>query len=180
MSYRGTLHWLSGHPEGSSTGKMLVFDMASETFLLMPRPPECPAEPTTEAMSDLLELDGELSVATIYGNGNGTTTLDIWALQDYEAEKWTLRHWLKVKVRRPPRSIIMAMGNALHGSSAILVGFPRAARAVMVSLKDSKVRRKIDFGGFVSFRVFSESLVPHAFFDSPGTVPLNFSHPLFK
>jgi hypothetical protein len=52
----------------------------SETFRLMPRPPEGP-EPTMEAMSDLLQLDGELSVATIYRNGNGTT-LDVWALQD--------------------------------------------------------------------------------------------------
>jgi hypothetical protein len=73
---------------------MLAFDTAFETFRLMPRPPEGP-EPTT-AVSDLLELDGDLSVATIYG-----TTLDIWVLQDYEAEKWTLCH--RLKVQRPPR-----------------------------------------------------------------------------
>lgn len=30
VSYRGTLHWLSGHPEGRSTGKMLAFDTDSE------------------------------------------------------------------------------------------------------------------------------------------------------
>lgn len=74
----------------------------------------------------------------------------------------------------------MAMGNAPPGSSAILVGFPRATAVMVYSLKgNNKVRRKIDFGGFVSFKVFSESHVPHAFFDSPDTVPLNFSNPLF-
>ncbi|CAD6343335.1 unnamed protein product [Miscanthus lutarioriparius] len=187
VSYRGTLHWLSGHPQGSSTGKMLAFDTASETFRLMPRPPAVPEPTTTEtdaAMSDLLELDGELSVATIYG----AKTLDIWALQDYEAEKWTLRHRLKVQPPPPPppRSLggrhPTIMGNAPRGSSAILVGFPptRAVMAYSLNKDNNKVDKEINFGGLVSFKVFSESLVPHAFFDSPDTVPLNFSNPLLN
>jgi len=187
VSYRGTLHWFSGHPQGSSTGKMLAFDTASETFRLMPRPPAAPEPTTTEtdaAMSDLLELDGELSVATIYG----ATTLYIWALQDYEAEKWTLRHRLKVQPPPPPRSLgdrklePTIMGNAPRGSSAILVGFPPAQTVMAYSLNkdNNKVDREINFGGLVSFKVFSESLVPHAFFDSPDTVPLNFSNPLLN
>ena len=39
----------------------MAFDVASETFRLMLWPPE-----GLEAMSDLLEVDGELSVATRY------------------------------------------------------------------------------------------------------------------
>ena len=158
-------------------------------FRLMPRPPdggglETEAEEAMMRMSGLLELDGELSVATIYKKGN-RTMLDVWALEDYEAEKWALRH--RLNVQRPPRSAstIMAMGNPPHGSSSVilLVGFPRARDVMVYSLKDNKnkVRKKIDFGGSVTcFRVFSESLVPHDFFDSPDTVPLKFSNPLFN
>lgn len=106
VSYRETLHWLPGHSEGT-TGKMLAFDTVSEMFRLMPRPPQGPEE---AMISDLLELDGELSVVTIYSNGNGTM-LDIWALQDYEAEKWTLRHRLKVQ---PPREGPLSWPWAMH------------------------------------------------------------------
>jgi len=109
-------------------------------------------------------------------------------LTDYEAEKWTLRHRLKVQPPPPPppRSLggrhPTIMGNAPRGSSAILVGFPptRAVMAYSLNKDDNKVDKEINFGGLVSFKVFSESLVPHAFFDSPDTVPLNFSNPLLS
>jgi hypothetical protein len=80
----------------------------------------------------------------------------------------------------------MAMGNAPHGSSSsvILVGFPRANVVMVYSLKDNKARKKIDFGGVLfpasGYSARASCHMRSSFFDSPDTVPLNFSDPLFN
>uniref|UniRef100_K4AMU4 Uncharacterized protein n=1 Tax=Setaria italica TaxID=4555 RepID=K4AMU4_SETIT len=89
VAHRGILHWFQ-HPEATSTSKILSFDTVSKTFRLMSRPLERGGGGDTTR--SLLELDGELAVA----NMQGEASLDIWALRDYEAEIWTLRHRVEV------------------------------------------------------------------------------------
>ncbi|CAL4901749.1 unnamed protein product [Urochloa decumbens] len=180
VSYRGNLHWFSEHPLGGQTGKMLAFDTASEAFRLMPRPPELAAEwPDRERMRDLLVLDGELSVATLK-----LLELDIWVLQEYEAAgRWALRH--RVTLPRPRDVRVVGVPPAICralpvGRSGILIACPTATMGTVYDLKEKEGRGVVDIGGFPRFAVFSESLVPHAFFDlppSPDIVPPKFFDP---
>jgi len=85
-----------------------------------------------------------------------------------------LRH--RVNVQRPPwldlkrnSDIIFPIKALSVGSGAILIVFP-CADGWLYSLKENGVHRKIDFMGSPVVG-FSESLVPHAFFDLPRTVP---------
>ncbi|CAN6327239.1 unnamed protein product [Urochloa humidicola] len=178
VSYRGILHWFSEHTQGSQTGKMLAFDTASETFRLMPRPPELAVEwPSGEIMRDLLVLDGELSVATMKA-----LKLDIWVLQeqDYEAGRWALRHRVTLPRPRDVRLVGVppAMWKAIPvGRSGILIACPTCMMAMVYDLEEKRGRGVIDLGGFPQF---SESLVPHAFFDlprRPDIVPPKFYDP---
>jgi hypothetical protein len=158
------------HPEATTTGgagagKMLAFDTVSETFRLMSRPPER-AGGTARV---LLELDGELSVAAM----QGATSLDIWALQDYEAEIWTLRYRVEV----PPSTLyggyhaekwVPTMVMSVGGGAIVLIGHPYCDVARLYDLKDERMHEEIEFGSDEpTFLAFRESLVSHTFFDSP-------------
>ena len=60
----------------------MAFDMASETFRLIPQPPGLDEQARVSVVvADLLELDGHLCVAAM----QDYVTLDIWALQAYGA-----------------------------------------------------------------------------------------------
>ncbi|KAL6610691.1 hypothetical protein ACP70R_040660 [Stipagrostis hirtigluma subsp. patula] len=156
VAHRGSLHWLSWHPEGTRTGKMLAFHTVSETLRLMSRPPERPDDTTRT----LFELDRELAVAALHGS----TTLDIWVLQDYEMESWTLRHRFEAGSYPQYHGRVMS-----PRSGTILFGSPCCDVGSLYDFKQKKALRKdVDFGmAAPSFLTFRESLVSHAFFDSP-------------
>ncbi|CAL5096302.1 unnamed protein product [Urochloa decumbens] len=66
------------------------------------------------------------------------------------------------------------------GRSGILIACPTATMGTVYDLKEKKGCGVVDLGGFPKFAVFSESLVPHAFFDlprRPDIVPPKFSDP---
>ncbi|XP_012704537.1 uncharacterized protein LOC101756097 [Setaria italica] len=120
----------------------------------------------------LLELDGELAVA----NMQGEASLDIWALRDYEAEIWTLRH--RVEVPPPTCSryydvlvtpLPWIVDVISLGGSAILIGEPYSVNVTrLYHLKDKKLIREVCFQDKVpTFVMFKESYVSRAFFDSP-------------
>ncbi|XP_073363619.1 F-box protein At5g49610-like [Aegilops tauschii subsp. strangulata] len=159
VAHCGILHWFSLHPEATRTGKMLVFHTVSETFRLMLRPPERPGDATTSW--SLFELDGELCIAAMQSE----TSLDIWVLQDYKAESWMLRH--RVTMLGGSNAVTMTMVVSV-GSGAILIGSRYCDVARLYNLKDKKTHKDVIFGpSLPTFLLFSESLVSHAFFDSP-------------
>ncbi|XBI77994.1 hypothetical protein VPH35_087766 [Triticum aestivum] len=162
VAHRGTLHWLSKHPQANRTGKMLAFDTTFETFRLMSGPLLDDTMRTT-----LFELDGELGVAAM----QSLTSLDIWVLQDYKAETWTLRHRVDVPMpifhyhHQISVSKVISVGNG-----AILIGAPTCEVARMYHLKEKRVICRdftFNVARTATFLVFNESLVPHTFFDSP-------------
>uniref|UniRef100_A0A8I6WXA1 F-box domain-containing protein n=1 Tax=Hordeum vulgare subsp. vulgare TaxID=112509 RepID=A0A8I6WXA1_HORVV len=167
VAHRGILHWFSLHSEATRTGKMLAFHTVSETFRLMSRPPERAGGDTTTTSRSLLELDGELCVAAM----QSVTSLDIWVLQDYKAETWMLRH--RVTMLGVSNAVTMNMVLSV-GSGTILIGSSNCDVARLYNLKDKKMHEDVMFESSVpTFLLFSESLVPHAFFDSPP-------HPQFE
>nr|XP_034605914.1 F-box protein At5g49610-like isoform X1 [Setaria viridis] len=163
VARRGILHWLASHPEAATAAgknKMLAFDTASETFQLMPRPPERAGD-TARA---LLELDGELSVAVM----QGLTSLAVWDLRHYDAEVWTLRCLVVVEV---PLSRLSTCRLHSVGGGAILIANRYSCKFNAARLYDLKEKRML---GEISlshedptFLMFRESLVSHAFFHSP-------------
>ncbi|KAI5009789.1 hypothetical protein ZWY2020_011926 [Hordeum vulgare] len=167
VAHRGILHWFSLHSEATRTGKMLAFHTVSETFRLMSRPPERAGGDTTTTSRSLFELDGELCVAAM----QSVTSLDIWVLQDYKAETWMLRH--RVTMLGVSNAVTMNMVLSV-GSGTILIGSSNCNVARLYNLKDKKMHEDVMFESSVpTFLLFSESLVSHAFFDSPP-------HPQFE
>ncbi|XBI77995.1 hypothetical protein VPH35_087767 [Triticum aestivum] len=146
VAYREHLHWLSMHPQANHTKKMLAFDTASETFRLMSQP-----SPYNTLRTSLFELDGELCVAAM---SQSLTSLDIWGLQDYKAETWTLLH--RVHVPMP----VFYKRDEVSVSKVI---------ALWMMICDDFTFRSVVRPRFL---VFNESLVPHALFDSPRCLDL--------
>ncbi|TVU29964.1 hypothetical protein EJB05_21563, partial [Eragrostis curvula] len=165
VAHRGSLHWFSEHPEAHGTGKMLAFHTLSETFRLMARPP--PPERDTSSSRALFELDGKLGVVDLQ---SGTLSLDVWVLQDYEAERWALHH--RVAQMPPPRCgnvLTVTMAVPMQGSGGvIMMGGPDCGVARLYNVKERRMHRDVFIGPeSLTFLVFSESLVSHAFFQRP-------------
>ncbi|CAN6341060.1 unnamed protein product [Urochloa humidicola] len=157
VAWREILHWCSSRPEATSTGKILAFHTVTETFRLMARPPRA----TSVA---LLELDGVLCAVAF----EGTASLNIWVLQDYESERWMLRDQLVVV---PPLETLDDGWVSLaisDGANVIVIRHLYKPRRLvsLCDLKEKKVR-KIELVSVPWFLVFSESLVLHAFFKPP-------------
>ncbi|KAJ1257500.1 hypothetical protein BS78_10G001400 [Paspalum vaginatum] len=176
VAHRGVLHWLRAHSVATRTGKMLAFCTNSETFRLMSLPPTAHGEAAAAA---LLELDGDDGAGPLLcalAMHHGGTPLDIWVLQDYEAETWTLRH--RVTPPPPPpmpcrRGDFRVSGALSAGGGTILVRGPNLSRAKAVAMK------QMQLNSTPTLLTFSESLVPHDFFHQdaprcPDLAPIKF------
>ncbi|KAG2636954.1 F-box protein At5g49610-like [Panicum virgatum] len=150
------LYWSYTHPQAGRTGKMLAFDTASETFRLMSGPPGAP-------MAALLELDGSLCAQNLLPC---PTRLDIWVLQDHEAERWTLRLRMEVPPLRSPCGVSTAISAGGDGS-ILLIGYPLSPVLLLFDIKRKKLVKEMHSRSAPLFMVFSESLVSHAFFQLP-------------
>ncbi|CAN6336662.1 unnamed protein product [Urochloa humidicola] len=148
------LYWSSTHPQADRTGKMLAFHTASETFRLMSGPPGA-------TMPQLLELDGSLCAQSM----PCATRLHIWALQDHEAERWTLRLRMEVPPLRSPWVVTTAI--SAGDGSILLIGDPLCPVVMLFDVKQKKLVKEMHFRSTPSFIAFSESLVSHAFFRLP-------------
>uniref|UniRef100_A0A0E0L5X6 F-box domain-containing protein n=1 Tax=Oryza punctata TaxID=4537 RepID=A0A0E0L5X6_ORYPU len=167
VTHRGALHWLPCFIEVMRTGKMriLAFDTASETFRLMSTPPVRDGD----AMS-LVELGGVLCVAAMKLHDG--TSLDIWALQqDCEAEtersSWVLRYHVEMPLIELGLNVVVRSVVAA-GEDVILVGRRHNGVARWFHLKEGRLLKQLHLWPRLVFLVFRESLVRHAFFDSPG------------
>ncbi|KAM3372246.1 hypothetical protein ACQJBY_019236 [Aegilops geniculata] len=68
----------------------MVFNTAAETFRLMSRP----ARLGNCFQESLLEVNGTLALCTI---GSDKHTVDVWVVQDYDAEAWYFKHRINLK-----------------------------------------------------------------------------------
>ncbi|BAF14123.1 F-box protein At5g49610 [Oryza sativa Japonica Group] len=79
----GSLHWYN-----YKTDKILIFNTASESFWSMRQADKMNG-------NDLFEIDGTLG---IYFCNDDATIVDIWVLQDYKTEFWSLKHRIELPV----------------------------------------------------------------------------------
>ncbi|CAM0952381.1 unnamed protein product [Alopecurus aequalis] len=86
VHHNGSLHWKLGTPS------IVVFNTTAEMFRLMSSPAP-PAKLRTEEL--LLEMDGTLAFCRISGKRD---TIDVWAMQDYDAEIWSSKHRINLSV----------------------------------------------------------------------------------
>ncbi|CAN6341059.1 unnamed protein product [Urochloa humidicola] len=148
------LYWATTHPQADRTGKMLAFHTASETFRLMSGPPGA-------TMAQLLELDGSLCAQSM----PCATRLDIWVLQDHEAERWTLRLRMEVPPLRSPWVVTTAI--TAGDGILLLIGDPYCPVVKLFDIKRKRLVKDMHFRSTPTFIAFSESLVSHAFFQLP-------------
>ncbi|XP_047068925.1 F-box/LRR-repeat protein At2g43260-like [Lolium rigidum] len=90
VHHRGSLHW----PMGLS---ITVFDTVAETFRQMSRP----AQLGDNDMVALLDMGGALALSSTTLE---CVTLDVWVLQDYDAETWGFQYRINLRaiVAAPP------------------------------------------------------------------------------
>lgn len=86
IHHRGSLHWTLVKYHGYVAGYIMVFNTADETFQFMCCPAQLPSQ-------QLLEMDGTLALCGISSDG---VTIDIWAVQDYDAEAWSFKHQISL------------------------------------------------------------------------------------
>ncbi|XBI68186.1 hypothetical protein VPH35_047426 [Triticum aestivum] len=81
MLFRGRLHWYRVQ-EKVKNNMIIVFDITAESFRQMHVPVRgCTGD-------DLFEMDGMLGMSSFRDTW---TIIDIWVLQDYESEVWTIK-----------------------------------------------------------------------------------------
>ncbi|KAM3198403.1 hypothetical protein ACQJBY_073511 [Aegilops geniculata] len=92
VRHRRGLHWALGLG-------ITVFDTVTETFRQMSRPAQLPGD-----MVSLLDLCGDLALRRTSGD---CVTLDVWVLQDYDAEMWAFRYRIDLRVMEalPPLNL---------------------------------------------------------------------------
>ncbi|VAI34545.1 unnamed protein product [Triticum turgidum subsp. durum] len=83
IDHRGSLHWTIVRYDRCDAGYIMVFKTADETFRLMC----CPAQLPSQQL--LLEIDGTLALC---GISSDRVTVDVWVVQDYDAEAWSFKH----------------------------------------------------------------------------------------
>ncbi|KAM0880668.1 hypothetical protein ACQ4PT_033421 [Festuca glaucescens] len=84
----GRFHWRPVELPGRKHNNMLVFDTVAESFRHVRTPVEGP-------WADPFELKGELALY----NYNGFETADLWVLEDYEDNFWTVK--FRIQLQRP-------------------------------------------------------------------------------
>ncbi|KAE8792111.1 hypothetical protein D1007_33264 [Hordeum vulgare] len=83
--HHGSMHWRLEKYYGWDENYIMVFNTAAETFRLMCRPARL-----SDCLHEwLLEMDGTLALCSIRGDKH---TIDVWVLQDYDAETWSFKH----------------------------------------------------------------------------------------
>lgn len=168
VAHRGKLHWLL-HPEAHrSTGNMLAFDTLYETFRQMPRPPAHRRKPFETVT--LLELTGEEKLAAVDVDLHDDA-LDLWVLEDYEAESWRWTRRLRVEL---PRGFDPDWALPSGAEGVLLVGGVDPTMLGLYDLREQRLLKLVDFRGppprrpaLVTRFIFRDSLRLHAFLDKP-------------
>ncbi|XBI04063.1 putative F-box/kelch-repeat protein At1g13200 [Triticum dicoccoides] len=94
VQHQGNLYWRPPYPYDATqiTGDgedIIVFDTEVESFRWMPSPAQ-PNHSDTYHAGQLFDLKGVLAFSGFLFKNN--TTLDVWMMQDYEAEIWTFKY----------------------------------------------------------------------------------------
>ncbi|RLN33148.1 putative F-box protein [Panicum miliaceum] len=168
VALHGNLHWPPLWLCAGGETRITAFNTVSETFQQMAGPTS-----RTPRMVKLFEMGGLLAAAD-FGEEKH---VDLWFLEDYNAERWALSHrvaspWKHGSGGRPRnrwgmQSVAVASddeGNVIVGNNDGLVVYSTRMRKTVRTV-DSAVQGKNRV--FVSMHVFKGSLVQHPCFVAP-------------
>lgn len=155
---QGRFHWRLVELPGRKYNNMLVFNTVAESFRHVETPVEGP-------WADPFEMKGELGLY----NYNGFQTGDLWVLEDYENNVWSLKY--RIKLQRPVIFLVLdAEGDVFvnsvkKGSVGII-----SQRLRHLSGTDGSVLARYEWNVRLNLKRhrFKESLVRHAFFPTEG------------
>ncbi|KAF7032893.1 hypothetical protein CFC21_044051 [Triticum aestivum] len=146
-----SLHWYIGH-------MIMVFDTIAESFRLMP----CPIVP---GYADLFEMGDILGMP---GLNEEETSVEIWVMQDYEGEVWSLKY----RVELPIAEIRVQFGKFHHHWEVVATSWDDDV-IVLVKSDDWLLQVDMDDHLVASFHHrglgptqlrIKQSLVSHTFF----------------
>ncbi|XBI88825.1 hypothetical protein VPH35_026739 [Triticum aestivum] len=135
VHHRGGLHWELEKYHGWDADCIMVFNTAAETFRLMSRPArlgKCLHE-------SLLEMNDTLALCSISIDKH---TIDVWVVQDYDAETWSFRHQIDLTGVDP--SALVGLGVTMIPTMAalnegeLLIQFTSTRRRVLHFDSDGK------------------------------------------
>ena len=89
VHHRGGLHWKLGKYHGCDADYIMVFNTSAEKFRLMCRP----ARLGNCLQESLLEMNDTLALCSISSDKH---TIDVWVVQDYDAETWSFKHQINL------------------------------------------------------------------------------------
>uniref|UniRef100_A0A0E0KN21 Uncharacterized protein n=1 Tax=Oryza punctata TaxID=4537 RepID=A0A0E0KN21_ORYPU len=154
-----SLHWYR-----RPRGMVSVFDSIAESFRWMHAPAE--RMKRTLDREDLFDMDDKLGM---FCSNDGLTVLDIWVLQDYEREIWSLKYQVELPVLEIPGKLYegdrwSVMVLSQEGNVLVLVNCGRWLLYIDTEGKLLESFQHYGHGHFTIRLKLKPSLVSHAFF----------------
>ncbi|XP_040250834.2 uncharacterized protein [Aegilops tauschii subsp. strangulata] len=183
VHYRGNLHWLLFRPDRipgiRSTGDIIVFDTEAETFRWMINPAN------DYTMNRLFDMEGTPAFLGTSAHVNtATTAMDVWVMQDYEAETWAFKYRIDVSMIEASRLLYSASPKEtskrnlpLDSTVRFFSGMtPLNERELLVSFNDKHVLRCDTDGKFLGLvtigkRQYCMELTGHRLQESIMPIP---------
>uniref|UniRef100_A0A0E0P5N9 F-box domain-containing protein n=1 Tax=Oryza rufipogon TaxID=4529 RepID=A0A0E0P5N9_ORYRU len=158
------LHWYH-----SIKHMILVFDTTAESFRWMRAPiDKTENELNRELWADVLEMDSTLG---LYCCNHDKTIVNIWALQDYEQEVWSIKYEVELPVTCIRGELDVGDSWSVMVSSEdgdeVVVVLVDCGQSVLCFDTDGKLLARLEHDGndiMVTRMKLKQSLVPHAFF----------------
>jgi hypothetical protein len=101
VHYRGNLHWMRRHrgaTDKADIADIIVFDTQAESFWLMHAPVKL------AYLDKLFDMEGKLA---LYSIDHRLTAINVWVMQDYEAEIWTFKFRIDVSTVEASRQLYL-------------------------------------------------------------------------
>ncbi|KAM3392371.1 hypothetical protein ACQJBY_013480 [Aegilops geniculata] len=135
VHHRGGLHWKLRKYHGWDADYIMVFNTAAETFRLMSHP----ARLGNCLFESLLEMNDTLALCSI---SNDKHTIDVWVIQDYDADTWSFKHRINLTGMDPSAlvhpEVTMIPRMAALNEGELLIQFTFTRRRVLHFDSDGK------------------------------------------
>jgi F-box interacting protein len=128
VHYRGSLHWMS-----NCRAEIIVFDTATELFRCI-----CMCGATnSDSSQELFDVHGNLGLCI---RDNRFTYMDVWAMEDYEAEIWEFKYRIATSSIEVSRSLDLA--SLKKEMMIVITGFATLnERELLIGFSDEHVLR---------------------------------------
>uniref|UniRef100_A0ACD5TRN8 Uncharacterized protein n=1 Tax=Avena sativa TaxID=4498 RepID=A0ACD5TRN8_AVESA len=156
------LHWYTGSYHDNER-KLVVFDTVDESFRCMP-------SPVAGYAVHLCQMDGTLCIRQL---DRDTMIVQVWVLQDYEKEVWSLKHKIQLAKAEMTKYVSdkgLSAWNVVSDNGDMVISGRSAGLLFHCDSKGKLVDKfqKNSVTPEVLQLSLKESLVRHAFFERKG------------